>query len=317
MIKGVHRLIIPTPFAIGSINSYLIDDDPLTLIDIGPATEDALNSLKEQLNNLGYLINDIKRVILTHAHPDHAGLAGELQEDYDLEVYGFREELLFFKGNFYYGDWGRGVMLKSFLEWGVPEKVFIEMEKHFINIGKYSRDVEVTHIMEENEIIEFKSSSIKVFHTPGHTIGNISLYDEDKKILFSGDHLLKHITPVPLLDFKKGEKSLINFLRALKKIKELDIDIVLPGHGDPIDDCKEYINSLFIHHEKRKLKIYRIINEGSKTPYDICKRLFGELPMGTIFLGISEVIGHLEILEMEGKANRYKDNGLIYFSRVK
>ena len=317
MRDRIHRLIIPTPFTIGSINSYLIESDPLTLIDIGPATENALKSLEEQLNELGYSIRDIGRIILTHAHPDHAGLAGEIQRDNrHIEICGYKEELLFFKGNFYYGDWGREVMLKAFLEWGVPEDIFEKMERHFIYVGSYSRDVDINHVMEDGEIIKLKDFSLKIIHTPGHSIGNICIYEENSRLLFSGDHLLKHISPVPLLDFKKGGKSLINFLGSLRRIKELDVDLVFPGHGEPIRDCKEYIDSLFIHHEKRKLKIYRIIGEGAKTPYEICRRLFGELDMGMVFLGISEVIGHLEILEAEGRVGRYKSDGLLYFKRV-
>jgi hypothetical protein len=83
----IEKLVIPTPFPVGPINIYLIIDDPLTLVDTGPKTEEALSALREQLRKLGFIAADLRRIFLTHTHEDHCGLAGALQRESGARVY--------------------------------------------------------------------------------------------------------------------------------------------------------------------------------------------------------------------------------------
>src|SRR5262245_54128 len=83
----IEKLVIPTPFPVGPINIYLVIEDPITLVDTGPKTDEAIAALREQLRNLGFKTESIKRIILTHTHEDHCGLAGMLQSESDARVY--------------------------------------------------------------------------------------------------------------------------------------------------------------------------------------------------------------------------------------
>src|SRR5947199_585356 len=77
----VHRIIVPTPFYVGPVNVYLIEEEPLTLIDAGPRDEASLAALRAGLQQLGYKFSDVRRVIVSHAHADHYGLAQRIQEE--------------------------------------------------------------------------------------------------------------------------------------------------------------------------------------------------------------------------------------------
>ncbi len=149
----------------------------------------------------------------------------------------------------------------------------------------------------------------------------INLYDPASKVLLSGDNVLKHISPVPLINFprepsKPREHSLADYLATLRRLKTLDIDLVLTGHGEIIHDLKEIIESIKVHHEVRKHKVLKFLDGSPKTAYDVFNHLFPDVEPYHTYLGMSEAVGHLDLLETEGLIEMEERDDKYYFSRI-
>lgn len=134
----------------------------------------------------------------------------------------------------------------------------------------------------------------------------------------TGDHLLREITPTPVLNVPREGSlfqytSLREYLASLRKIEGLDLTLLLPGHGEEIDNPKELIQNIFDHHSERMDRILSVLSERKQTPYEIAMDLFPGVPPFEVFLGISEVLGHLEILKEKGKVRVDEKGGIDYY----
>jgi glyoxylase-like metal-dependent hydrolase (beta-lactamase superfamily II) len=177
----------------------------------------------------------------------------------------------------------------------------------------------VSDTLEDGDLVEFEHATRTVIHCPGHAAGMINLYDPAAKVLLSGDNVLKHISPVPLLNFprdpaKPRARSLADYLATLRRLKEFDIDLVLTGHGEIVHNLREIIDSITLHHEARKRKALKFLRRKPGTAYDVCNHLFPDMEPLHLFLAMSEAVGHLDILETDGAVTMEKRNGLNYFS---
>ncbi len=320
--KRIYQIPTPTPFYVGPINAYLIKDEPITLVDSGVKTDEAEEALRCGLAELGLAFGDVERIVITHAHLDHYGLAGAVAAEgtpticaHPLEVYDIESELGYDSPDDPRNDRAEKFLLES----GLPEeKLGLNLARHPV-FQELRRAVKVTDQVEDGDTMPFESGDMKVIHCPGHAPGMINLYDPAEKVLLSGDNVLKHISPVPLLNFpldpsKPRGHSLSNYLETLKKLRRLDIDLVLTGHGEIIDSLEEVIESVTLHHEVRKKKVLRFLGKAPGTAYDVCGHLFPKLDPLHTFLAMSEAIGHIDILEEEGAVEVEARDGLNFFS---
>ena len=159
----------------------------------------------------------------------------------------------------------------------------------------------------------------KTIHCPGHAPGLICFYWPEKKILFTGDHLLKKITPNPVLNVHGNRPpfrypSLKDYLTSLEKIEGLDISLLLPAHGEEVHDVRGLIQKIFAHHKERMDRVLFSLSKKEKTPYEIAMDLFPGVPPFEVFLGISEAVGHLEILKEKGIVRVKEKEGKDYYS---
>jgi glyoxylase-like metal-dependent hydrolase (beta-lactamase superfamily II) len=173
--------------------------------------------------------------------------------------------------------------------------------------------------LDDGDSIFFKSMSWKTIHCPGHAPGMICFYWPEKKILFTGDHLLKEITPNPVLNVNESKPpfrypSLKDYLTSLKKIEKLDLSLLLPAHGEEIHDVKDLIQKIFAHHKERMDRVLSSLSKREKTPFEIAMDLFPGIPPFEVFLGISEAVGHLEILKDKGMIKVMEKEGRDYYS---
>ena len=146
----------------------------------------------------------------------------------------------------------------------------------------------------------------------------LCFYWSEKKILFTGDHLLKEITPNPILNVAETKPpfrypSLKEYLASLEKVEKMDISLLLPAHGEVIDDAKGLIQKIFAHHKERMDRIRSSLSKGEKTPFEIAVVLFPGVPPFEIFLGISEAVAHLEILREQGTVRVREKEGKDYY----
>ncbi len=318
---GIYRIRLPTPFLVGRVNVYLIKDSCLTLIDTGPNSEKSLVELKSKLGKLDLKLSDIRRLLITHPHADHFGLARKIVDESGAEVWALekcRSEM----ENFYSEYQKYGIFfLDLFVKAGVPDQALADIKRNSEYMVQFIEPVKMDRPLKDGEIIPFDNFSLKVLHLPGHSPFCTCYYDTEGRFMLSGDHLIKHISSNPIIqkrDEKTGERpsALATYLESFKKTRKLKIDLILPGHGSPIKNHKKLIDQRFKLHQDRMDEILGILEKGPLTPYGIGDVLFPGSMKDHEFLILSEVIGHLDLLKKEGKVTCTEKDNRWYYSAV-
>ena len=315
---GIHCLRIPTPFAVGRVNCYLLEDEPLTLIDTGPNSGKALDELGTQLSAHGHSIDDIELVILTHQHIDHLGLVEIIAQHSGAEVAALDlavQRLANFGTGSEEEDRFAGELMQRA---GVPENVVIALQGVSRSFRGWGSRAEVTRPLHDGEMLEFRDRTLEVLHRPGHSPSDTVFWDEPRRILIAADHLIAHISSNPLinrpLDGSPGRtKSLVSYIESLRKTREMPAEVVLSGHGEPITDHVALIDERLAKTERRKRKILRLIEEEPRTGYELAQALWGNVAVTQAFLTLSEVIGHTDLLEAEGLVREVLDGDVIRY----
>lgn len=321
----VGRVPTPLPLPIGAINTYLVlpaqGSDELTLIDTGVKTPDAFDALRRGFKEYGFTLEQVRRLLLTHAHMDHFGQAKRIRDASGCVVHASALEAERMRvGWSPTGDRSEQV-ISFFRSWGVPEAI-ARADLGMAGMARLLQDpIEVDEIVADGDRLEVGDWTLEVIETPGHCEGHVVYYERDTKTLFSGDHLLTDISPVPLLSFPKqpGEprhKSLVNFFQSLARVEALDCAITFPAHGDAIHDHRALIAGYRLHHERRFLQFQRLLAEGPKTPYEIACSIFPRAVETQVVLVMSEVIGHIDVLEERGLVAVEREGGVERVRRV-
>ena len=319
---GIRRLQIPTPFAVGRVNCYLIDDDPLTLVDTGPNSGKSLDELERQLSDLGHTMADIELVVLTHQHIDHLGLVEIIAERSGAEVAAI-DVVVPFVENF--GDdieeddrFAASLMLRH----GIPEDVVVALRSVSRSFRAWGAKAEVSRPLHDGEELKLRDRSLEVQHRPGHSPSDTVFWDADRKILICADHLIAHISSNPLISrpldgSEERPHALMIYIESLRKTRELPARILLPGHGDPITDHRALIDERFALHRRRAEKIYGLIAERPRSAYEIAQEIWGNVAVTQAFLTLSEVLGHIDLLAADGRVREVAEGELIRFEAVR
>jgi len=299
-------LAVPTPFYVGDVNVYLIKEEPLTLIDVGPKTKEAADALREGLRKNGVSFSDVERIVLTHAHEDHCGLAKQVRDEAknaEILVHNWETGHLF-------GRLARDEHRKLMTRAGVPIEIFREMQDIYKDVSLLTDALvegEFSELRDEMEL-EFTSGTLKVLHTPGHTPGSCSFLRESNRTLIAGDCVLKRITPNPIIspdpiDSTKRFKSLAEYLVSLARIRSFAPTLVYGGHGEPIYDFEEIFHRYIRSIDERQRKVIDLVSKNGVTAWDVANKLFPKAIDKDVhrFLAISEAVAHLDYAETEGK----------------
>ncbi len=315
---SMHCISIPTPYPVGPVNAYLVNGEPLTLVDCGPDTPEGREALTAGLKEHGTGPEEIKRVVITHAHPDHSGLAQWIWQASGAEVYVHPYEYKKITGE---QDFIKE-RLPFIVKMGIPMRVLMEMagEKDIMPRSSLS-EVSIKPVT-GGEKLSFQDSVLDMLHFPGHATGHICVYDPDSGNLISGDFLLPHITPNPLLeadpeDPSRRYPSLRRYLEGLDLLEGMYVKRALPGHGEIIENPGEVINAAREHHHKRLEAMLDILEKGGKmSTYQICCAMYPDLHGFEMFLGLSEVQAHLDVLLERGSIKLEFSNGVVYYMKV-
>ncbi|HET7446263.1 MAG TPA: MBL fold metallo-hydrolase [Solirubrobacterales bacterium] len=317
-LGGIHRLPVATPFAVGAVNCYLIEDEPLTLVDTGPNSGTSLDELTRQLGARGHSIDDIEVILITHQHLDHVGLVEILVEHSGAEVGALgaaAERLAAFEEDSELEDeFAVEVMLRN----GIPEDVTVALRSVSRSYRQWGSHAVVTRPLADGEEIEFRDRRLQVLHRPGHSPSDTLFWDEERKLLLVGDHLIEHISSNPLISrpldgSQRRDQALVTYIDSLRKTQAMPAEILLPGHGGPVTDHDSLIDSRIASHERRKEKIYGLIAERTSTAYEIAQKIWGNVAVTQAFLTISEVIGHTDLLVNEGRVREVDDGSVIRY----
>ena len=317
---GIHLFTTPTPFPVGRVNNYLIEDSQLTLIDTGIGSDRAWEFLESGIDQAGYRVKDIKRVFITHGHIEHYGMARKIVEESGAEVFihsADREKVL------------EGYPERSSQELGpawdrlyrlldVPASEVEQIEA----FGKFAytlcRQLETATPLDDGDRIAFDRFELEVVHTPGHSPGTVCFFEPINKILFCGDHVLKNIPPSPVLEigeggFEEKPKSLVNYLASLDKVESLQPSLALPGHGSLIEDTNRLFIKIRRYNRLRNKRLLSHLDKRQYSIYKLTKRAFPLVNNHDVFLTLSEVVGALEVMETEGIVEAFVEDGLLYY----
>jgi glyoxylase-like metal-dependent hydrolase (beta-lactamase superfamily II) len=325
---GIHCIPLPTPFLVGRVNCYLIEDDPLTLVDTGPNSGKALDELQQALAARGHRIEDLGLIVVTHQHIDHIGLLEVLARRSGAEVAALD------RLQTYLGDFRRAAELDDefavalMLRHGIPAEVTQALRSVSSAFRGWGSGAPVTRPLADATQLALRDRTFAVQHRPGHSPSDTVFWDERSGILLGGDHLIKHISSNPLVARPLDEdpeavsegttrpQALRTYVASLSQTRELPARIVLSGHGDPVTDHRALIDERFALTERRARKIHGLLEDGPLSAHELAQRMWGNVAVTQAFLTLSEVLGHLDLLQVEGKVTEQDDAGVVRFTTV-
>lgn len=304
---GVVHVALPTPFPVGPVNCYVLPEAPVTVVDPGMLWADSTILLEEALGACGRELCDVDQVLITHGHPDHFSAAGWLADAADAAVICGRAEAPKILQSI-----DRASMLDVVSRLGIPEDMRDTFRSFHEAVQRLSHPIDERRLrlLDDGDALLAGDRSWQAHVTPGHSVGHLSLYDPAERVLLSGDHLLACITPNPVLEPDPGtvegrRRSLVEYLSSLDRFVRLDPVLVLPGHGPRFEDVPALTDVMRRHHDSRADEILGVVQRlGAATPYELSGALFPHIRDFSIMLGVSEVVGHLDLLERDGRLVR-------------
>ncbi len=310
----VFQLIIPTPYKVGPVNVYLIKNHPYTLVDAGANFPEAVEKLQSMLLSLGVEIEQIERVVLTHSHLDHSGLAARIAGASGAIVWAHYLEIekLTRRENIF------RERMPFIIETGIPGKFLQVIGGERDRLPRSSMEGVKIQEVHGGETLEFDGGELDIMHLPGHSPGHICLYDRNQKMFFSGDFILPHITPNPLMEpdpERPGKRLpvLKQYLRGLEKVEKMDIATVFPGHGGCFTDCSSVVATAMKHHGRQVELILEKLENREMSTFELCCSIYPHLEGWDVFLGLSEIQAHLDLMEERKQIACTKRNGVVYY----
>ena len=311
-LENITAIAIPVPGVSNliTVNLYAVGSGPITLIDTGLKAPGSLECVERELREGGLDLDDIERIIITHGHMDHFGLAAAIRESVRHPIECFihgEDQWQISSENFGKEMWSEEANALMTMA-GIPCEEMEKVRKRFATFRELGDPLDEVSVFEDGREFEGEDYRLNVIHTLGHTPGSCCFYEFRQRVLFSGDTIIKHITPNPLVAIERnrlrdaGYKSLKAYSRSLDKLSELDIKYVFPGHGEYIRDLASVISMYKSHHRERMELIWKALNKRARPLYEIIGDVFVQVPEGDVFLAISEILVHLEILIDEGRA---------------
>jgi len=321
---GIHALSVPTPFAVGRVNCYLIEDEPLTLIDTGPNSGKSLDELEQALAAHGHSIEELGLIVITHQHMDHLGLVEILarRSGADVAALDLLEPYLAdFRSSVIADDeFSQRIMRRH----GIPADLATVLGAVGAAFRAFGSRADVTRPLRDGDSLSLTDRTLQALHRPGHSPSDTVFWDPEREILIAGDHLLGHISSNPLvsrpLQRDRGDgsrpRALITYMDSMLATRELPAKLVLPGHGAPITDLRGLIDERLRLHRRRARKILGILRPRPMTAYEIALEMWGNVAVTQAYLTLSEVLGHLDLLLRDELVRERDDNGISVFEAV-
>lgn len=308
--EGVYQLKVPVPFPLVFVSVYLVaGGDGWTIIDTGFDYPEGREVWESGARQVGLdLDRDVERIVVTHFHPDHLGLARWLQERSGAPVYVLEGEIQHSREVWDDPDHASFAehLARGGMDWALAKRAAAQMR------AKLSLPEEMLPL-QEGEKIELGTGAARVLHSPGHADYQVMLHDEGRKVLFAADHVMLEITPNIGLWPDTKERPLARYLESLSDLRGLHANLVLPGHGPLFHDFDGRVEELLLHHEERLDLMQRALGDEPRTPFSVSREVFRyTLSLYERCFALAETLAHLEYLVSEGRAERVEDNHVAF-----
>ena len=319
----IWKIVAPIPFPLRTVNMHaLVGADGWVLVDAGMGTPDARAAFKAGLERAGLSIENLQAIVLTHHHPDHIGLSGELHEQSGAKVYMHpidEESVQLIYSGTMPERFGR--VSHFFTQHGLPptslwlNNMNRQEARTILSVPPH----EAFTLVEDGDTIELAGERYRVIWVPGHSDGQICLFRERDGVFLAADHVLPRITPnIGLYSEKDRPNPLGDYLSSLEKVSNLPASIVLPGHGEPFIGLKERTQEITEHHYHRENALLEFLTDGPQNAYQLTQRLFHDRLKNdeTKRMAMAEVLAHLEHMRLNGRVTQqHTDDGYILYAR--
>ena len=321
LVDGVSRIEIPTPFPVGSVNCYLIEGSPLTIIDTGPKTSKGLATIQQELQNLSYDLSDIEQILITHGHLDHIGLAAQFVRERE-RIHGSPTDVWIHNRDanalLNYEKHAR-IYLESFerliVTSGVPKDIVQKLDpKRLIEYYMSIREpVPTACTFKDNASFDTGIGEITAVWVPGHSSGSVCYVSDERQIIFSGDHILGDISSNPSISFDSPEKiGMLTYLESLDRISSKEGYTALPGHREPIFDIKSRIEILRSDYDDKFRTAATSLTTNPQSVYEISRTIYGDYDTNSLVLALAESHDILRILESRNHARLINQKGVLH-----
>jgi len=312
--EGIYQIPLPLPFPLRIVNCYLLrDGDGWAIVDSGLNYPPGQDAWRAAFAALGISPQSISRIILTHAHPDHYGMAGWLAALSGAPVLLSPDEQTFAER-----VWGGGepvyrAVTDFFRSHGMPEDLTVAVYEQMAALRPMIQPMAVTTALPPGTRLRIGSREFQTIPTPGHSDGHVVLYCAEERLLLCGDTVLIKITPNISLWPHGRPNPLADFLQSLERLSQLDVAVALPGHGPLIDSFGRRLNELRAHHDERLRAVERATAVGA-TAFAVCRAIFPteQLSPHQIRFAMAETLAHLEYLVGIGRLERAERDSVIY-----
>jgi glyoxylase-like metal-dependent hydrolase (beta-lactamase superfamily II) len=320
-MASIDAISIPLPH-VGSVNAWLISGEPLTLVDTGPRSDEALDALERGLAMRGRRLEDIEQVIATHHHHDHVGLAATIKRRSGARI-------AVLEGTAEYGarymaavaddrSFARALMR----EHGVPEPLFGRADALWDYIASTAEPFEADIRLRDGDRIRAGGRDLHVVARPGHSLTDTLFVDAKERVAFVGDHLLARISPNTEIYESAGagrSRSRVQYLDGLKRTAKMPLDRILSGHGPAIQSAPGVVGRELAQHRRRCQRIIRILERGAADAFAIgCELWRDSVVSEQPLLVVWEVLGHVDLLLAAGVAvERQEGDGRWRYSLVR
>jgi glyoxylase-like metal-dependent hydrolase (beta-lactamase superfamily II) len=300
--NGVRRARLPLPLSVGHVNCYLLVGPPVTIIDPGTIRPESLDQLATLLKSERLGFGDVEQIVVTHAHPDHFGAAATIAERSGAPIVCGLPEVASLLG-----PRDARVSTDRLMRLGVPEatarSLVSDGDAMLASLVTWAQPDMVRGVA-DGDLLAAGGRHLVCMITRGHAEGHLSLWDPAAHVLFSGDHLLPRIMPVPSLepgDGATGRRALVEYLAGLPRFVALDPAVILPGHGRAFTDMRVLAAWLRLRSLQRADDVAAILAGGPATPFDVALGLQWQPTGGRLVMGLAHVQGHLDLLEKAGR----------------
>lgn len=312
----IHKITIPTPFAVGDVNAFLIKGDALSIVDAGPKTPEAYEAIKYGLKEVGYTFKDIEQVLLTHHHPDHSGWVDAFD---NAKLLGHSYNDLWLRREHDFLSYHDEFYLQQLAKEGVPEKyhTWVHLLKKSANLmGSRPLDKE---LQEGDEVPGH--AGWQALETLGHAQSHLVFWHEKEHEMVGGDLLLNKVSSNPLIEppEKRDEnrpKSLLQYNESLSRLLTMAIEVIYSGHGEAVENVHALVEARLREQHKRAMEVYEMLGNGPHSTFELTKQLFPTIYKKELGLTLSETIGQIDYLKSkEMIIEKQNENGVALYEQ--